>query len=177
MTNNTQIPDFEAIVKGFFSGLAHEVGDIAVAFFKEGFDKGGFTDYSFKEWPKRKDTLSHALMQKSFALKESIKVASATADRVEVVAGEGLPYAEIHNTGGIITIKVTDKMRRYFWYMFKSTQSAQWKWMALTKKETLTIRIPQRQYIGDSQTLLNNIDKFIAERIKTVQANMPTKPL
>lgn len=175
---NTSIeaPDFEAMVRAFFTGLAPEVGDIAVAFFRASFDNGGFTDYSFKEWPKGKD-ISRVLMQNTHALKNSIQVTSATADRVIVSAGEGLPYAEIHNTGGVITVKVTEKMRRFFWYKYKETEASYWKWMALTKKDVLTIKIPQRQYIGDSQALLNDIDKFIAERIKRVQANAPVRPL
>jgi len=85
---------------------------------------------------------------------------------VEVTAGEGVPYAAIQNNGGTITVKMTDKMRKYFWYMYKQTGKGMWKGLALTKKETLTIKIPQRQFIGNSDTLDKNIDKYIKAAMK-----------
>ena len=50
--------------------------------------------------------------------------------------------------------------------MYKKTQNEKWKWMALTKKETLTIKIPKRQFIGESETLMNELDKMFIDRIK-----------
>ncbi len=177
MNNNIPVPDFEALAKAFFDGLSPHIAEKAKGFFKGSFLKGGFTDYSFKAWPARKDGLSHRLMQQSHTLRDSITIAEASAERIVIDAGKGIPYANIHNTGGIINIKVTDKMRKYFWYEFKRTGNAQWKWMALTKKDQMTVHIPQRQFIGESQTLLNNINKFIAERIQKLQSNIPVKTL
>lgn len=166
-----QMPDFKKMVETFFEGLSINIGIKAAVFFKDSFNKGGFTDFSFIPWVRRKDTLAHGLMNLSGKLKESIHVAVATKDRVEVEAGRGVPYAQIHNWGGTITVRVTEKMRRYFWYMFKQTGSEKYKWMALTKKEVITIKIPKRQYIGDSQALVKEINEYIIKKMQQAQAN------
>ena len=38
--------------------------------------------------------------------------------------------------------------------------------MSEQKKETLTIKIPKRQFIGESETLMNELDKMFIDRIK-----------
>lgn len=49
------------------------------------------------------------------------------------------------------------------------TPSAQfWKGMALTKKKRLQIRIPQRQFIGESEELSQRINERI-EKLQTIQ--------
>jgi len=59
-----------------------------------------------------------------------------------------VPYAAIHEFGGTITVRITDKMRRFFWFKFRETRDEKYKWMALTRKQTFTIRIPARPYIS-----------------------------
>ena len=164
-----QIPDFEGAAERLLKNLPQEVAEMAKGFFKDSFHKEGFTDNSFIAWAKRKDTALHKILSNTHALRDSITIVSATMKRIEVEAGKGIPYAAIHNTGGTIVIRVTEKAKRYFWFMFKKTEDIKWKYMALTKKETLTIVIPQRQYIGESQQLLKNIDSLIISRIENLQ--------
>jgi len=175
MPDNFPIPDFEAMAAHLLNSIAPEIATEALAFFKGSFDKQGFTDYGFIAWPKRKDQEPHTLLFKSHALKDSLHIASQTASRIEIIAGEGLPYAEIHNKGGVINVTLTPKARKYFWYMYKQTENQKWKWMAITKKERLTIRIPQRQYIGSSQELDKHINRIIGEKLKQLRENAPTK--
>lgn len=165
---NTDLPtpDFRKIAEEVMKDLPKKAGEKALQFFLASFIKQGFTDTSFIPWVKRKDDLTHKLLNQSYALKESIKITKADFENVEITAGEGLNYAAIHNEGGTITVKVSAKMKRFFWYMYKKTQNEKWKWMALTKKETLTIKIPKRQFIGESETLMNNLDKMFIDRIK-----------
>lgn len=59
-----------------------------------------------------------------------------------------VPYAAIHEFGGTITVRITDKMRRFFWFRFKQTRDEKYKWMALARRQTFTIRIPARPYIA-----------------------------
>ena len=40
-----------------------------------------------------------------------------------------------------------------------------WKGLALTRKKKLSIRIPQRQFIGESEELNEKIEKKITEKI------------
>ena len=54
-----------------------------------------------------------------------------------------VPYAAIHEFGGTITVRITDKMRRFFWAKFRETRDEKYKWMALARRQTFTIRIPR----------------------------------
>lgn len=161
-----ETPDFAAMAAQLMNNLAPEIAKEAQAFFKSNFDKQGFTDYRFMAWPKRKDAEPHTLLFKSHALKDSVVIASQTPDRIEINAGQGLPYAEIHNKGGVINLTLTPKARKYFWYMYKQTENEKWKWMAITKKKMITVRIPQRQFIGNSKELDKRIDLIIRQTLK-----------
>lgn len=143
-----KVPDFEKIAKEALEGLPEKVGEKARAFFLSSFIKEGFTDTSFMAWPKRKDVLSHKILSQSLALRASVKVTQADLKRVVVNAGQGIPYAALHNEGGFISVTLTERMRRYFWYMYKKTGEEKYKWMAISKKDRLSMRIPKRQYIG-----------------------------
>ena len=160
------VPDFKKLAENVMKDLPEKAGEKALQFFLASFIKQGFTDTSFIPWVKRKDDLSHKLLNQSYALKASGKIDKADLTEMNISVGEGLNYAAIHNEGGTITVKVSAKMKRFFWYMYKKTQNEKWKWMALTKKETLTIKIPKRQFIGESETLMNELDKMFIDRIK-----------
>lgn len=101
-------------------------------------------------------------------------------------------YAPIHNWGGIVNPTVTDLMRRFAWYMFykssgksqkdatrhkkrkkdgsgkvlENTNAQFWKNLALTKKTKLNIRIPQRQFLGESAELSDAIAARIDSEIR-----------
>lgn len=96
-----------------------------------------------------------------------------------------LPYAAIHNEGG--EIKVTARMKRFFWYKYYSTtgsfgrrkdrslrkdkrnnqlttEAEFWKCMALMKVGA-TIKIPRRQFLGTSPEVEKTIREIIEENI------------
>ena len=54
--------------------------------------------------------------------KNSINITQADFSGVEITAGEGINYGAIHNEGGTITVKVTPKMKKFFWAMYKKTE-------------------------------------------------------
>lgn len=169
MSKINPAPDFRKMAKQALQDLPEKVGEKARAHFLMSFIKEGFTDASFIAWPKRKDQLDHKILSQSLALRNSIDVTRSDLKQVEVSAGQGLPYASIHNEGGTINVQVTQKMRKYFWYMYKKTKVTRWKWMALTKKERFIIHIPKRQYIGESYVLDQKIDKIFVDRIIEAQ--------
>ena len=106
-----------------------------------------------------------------------------------IVFTSNAPYAAIHNHGGEIT--VTRKMKAYFWHKYKEAQGG----FGYTKKGTMrndaknraltseaqfykamalqkvgkNIRIPQRQFIGNSpevekavrEIVIDNLEQFI----------------
>lgn len=86
------------------------------------------------------------LLMGSGALYDSINRNSGDS-WAEVWAGFGLPYARIHQTGGVTHPTVSPKARKFFWAMFFTTGDEGWKWLALTKKMNLTVSIPARPYM------------------------------
>lgn len=68
------------------------------------------------------------------------------------VKGSRVPYADIHEHGGTITVPVTERMRKFFWAQWYATGEDRWKGMALTKVASFTIRIPARPYLGPAFT-------------------------
>jgi hypothetical protein len=51
-------------------------------------------------------------------------------------------YAMIQDRGGTTHPTVTKRMKGWAWYMFYRTKEEKFKWIALTKKSKLTVRIP-----------------------------------
>lgn len=183
MNNNTPVPDFMRMAHELLKDLPREVAGMALKHFNDSFVKEGFTDNSFIAWPKRLDDLTfathHPILNKTGALMRSLVIRSATMDKIEIAAGDGLPYAAIHNNGGVIKIKITDKMRKYFWFIYISLTKhyanggnppdhiLKWKMMALTKKTEFTVHIAKKQFIGNSEVLMKDIDKHIVNKIIT----------
>ena len=56
--------------------------------------------------------------------------------------------------------------------MYYKTQNNSYKAMALTKKTSLTIHIPKRQFIGESYTLDKQLEKLIIEEIHRADENL-----
>ena len=50
--------------------------------------------------------------------------------------------------------------------MYQKTQNEKWKWMALTKKQTLKLKFPKRQFIGDSKVLMNDLEEWFFKEIE-----------
>lgn len=169
---NFQIPNFEDIARELFKNISPKVAQKARAFFLQSFIKQGFTDASFIPWVKRVDALPHKTLQQSLTLKNSLRIAEQSPERVVISAGEKLSYAAIHNEGGTISVRVTEKMRKYFWAMYYKTQNSRYKWMALTEKETFTIHIPKRQFIGESYTLDKQLEKLIIEEMLQAEKHL-----
>lgn len=62
--------------------------------------------------------------------------------------GNPLVYARIHELGGTTKPNVTKKMRAWSWHRFYETGDEIFKWLALTKKSKLIIKIPKRPYLS-----------------------------
>lgn len=56
----------------------------------------------------------------------------------EINSGRQIPYANIQDNGG--KIRITEKMRKFFWAMYAKTNQSKYKAMALTKNTHLTIK-------------------------------------
>lgn len=167
-------------MQDFSNILKNIIDDIAVEFseqYEENFRRKSFFNEAWKRSASPNKTGS--LMVRSGALKKSIR---HTKSATGILFYSRLPYSQIHNEGGEIT--VTHKMKRFFWAMHhkhsgsiktlkrggksksKSSvyadESAQfWKAMAL-KKEGSKIKIPKRQFIGDHPNFNSKIVRLKA---------------
>lgn len=150
--------------------LPAKVGSKVQASIRQNFRKGSF--YGGPAWktPLRLDSDGPAygpLLSGSNTLMSS----------VDYIVGPGrvalrtvLIYAPIHNDGG--EIAVTQKMKSYFWARYHeaggnnegemSSEAEFWRNMAL-KKVGSTIKIPQRQFMGEHP----EVDRIVRETITT----------
>lgn len=134
------------------------IGTESVNHFKQNFQRESFdgkTKWKTRATKRAGSTNSQKTLTKSTDLAESIdyKVQGKT-----IIIYTDKVYAQIHNEGG--EIQVTPKMKKQFWalhYQAKNDGDAdradQFKSMALAKK----IVMPQRQYMGESQELIDAI--------------------
>ena len=96
--HNFPTPDFITLGKEIKKGMFIIAERECLAFFKESFDKGGFTDVSFQKWEDRKQPdyrTGGALLNATGFLKDSIEVAKK--DSNSIIFGSyalGIPFKE-----------------------------------------------------------------------------------
>lgn len=161
--------------------LPVKIGAKAKSIFQENFRKGGFQDGGrFEKWPdtKRQGSGTGAssgrgpLLSSRKVLYNSI---GYTPGIGRVVISSNVIYAGIHNEGGVTHPKVTPKMRKYAWARYyeaggsKGTGDADfWKGLALTKKQTLNIKIPRRHFMGPTATLTNAVQTMVERDLTNI---------
>ena len=111
-------------------------------------------------WPPRKMGKRGSVLMVTGRLRRSIR-SQVTSDSVIWETSE--KYASIHNYGG--TIRVTAKMKKFFWYKYKATKDDAWKWMALMKTGSV-ITIPQRQFLGDHAEVRKRSEAVIQRNLQ-----------
>jgi phage gpG-like protein len=154
------------------SSAPKAIGRIAINFMEENFEKGGFqTETGIRKWKPRKydDGSGRGVLigKQSGRLMKSGTVFQADEKAVVVGVPDNIAeYGRIHNDGGTVRPKVTDKMKKFAWFKFKETKEDRWKWLALTKRKRLTIKIPKRQFLGNSTELNKRIKTFFHNAFK-----------
>ncbi len=121
--------------------------------FDQNFSKGAFFG---KPWKPRHDGVRTHL-NNSGKLRRSIR-SDIKNTSIEFSSSE--PYAGIHNYGG--KIRVTPKMKKFFWAKYLESGQPYWKSMALKPAGSFVV-IPQRQFIGDHPTLSKAIQQVIID--------------
>lgn len=184
MDKTNQIPDFRKLTHEIVNARARVAGVEAVKFFNENFVKEGFVDRSFSPWPRRVSPFGNTkLLLGAGKLARSVRPQTISPQSVIIISDT--PYSSIHNDGG--TIVVTEQMKKYWWVQYYnlsrkikktsrgrisqskpnqagSKKAAFCKAMALMKTGT-KIKIPKRQFMGHSETLMSNLDKWVATQI------------
>src|SRR5258706_1129383 len=154
----------------------NEVGEVLLKSVRENFEKGGRPT----QWiPSKKLSMRGGkTLIESGALMNSGHISSQSENHVELEWGQGLPYALIHQMGGVIEQILTDKQRRFFLRMhymnatiekirLKSavrglskldkisvqqlqllTKQPSDKWKAMALSAVLFIKEPSRRYVS-----------------------------
>lgn len=153
-------------------------GRIGVNYVRDNFRKGGFVNNGITRWKKSNrelhggtsaDANYRTLHSARDHLYGSTKYLPGNA---RVVIFNDVEYAAIHNRGGTVSPRVTPKMRKFAWAKYYAAGGGKknspvgpdanfWKGLALTKKIKLNIQIPQRQFLGDSKELRDEIENKI----------------
>jgi len=161
--------------------LPVKVGNMAKAHYQDNIrERQGFLNNGVKQWAPTKRQQSGgasaaanygALQSSRNHLYSSIKY---TPSDYRVRVANELKYAPIHNYGGTVSPTVTPKMRKFAWAMHykeagkDKNKDTQWKRLALTKKTKLNIKIPQRQFIGESRELNDEIHQTMDNEIRKI---------
>ena len=188
MANN--VPEIEKIIRKQLADLNRlrdrvlpvKVGRAVMESTRQNFREGGFYGREWKDTKRRTIGFADADGRYSPLLSRQNHLMSST----DYVPGNGrvtiqnkVEYAQIHNEGG--HIPVTVKMKRFFWAKYYSAgansqlyggknkqkadafagESGFWKGMALKKVGSM-IRIPRRQFLGDSP----QVEKIIEDITK-----------
>lgn len=169
--------------------LPVKVGVAAVAQVKDNFRKGGFDGQKWDEPYRRRLSFNGAAGKYGPLLSGTNSLMSANAYKPQpgkVMLYNPKPYALIQNEGGMI--KVTAKMKRYFWYRHRQAagnarktkggkksksqynqavnrEADFWKAMAL-KRTGSTIRIPARKFLGESREMRQLVNKIISKELQ-----------
>lgn len=88
--------------------------------------------------------LSRAVLGKGGMQHVSVVFTIAALEYTKTIT---VPYAAIQHYGGTIRLRVTSRMRRFFWAKFIETGDEKWKGMALSKKTHFEIKIKARPYV------------------------------
>jgi len=161
--------------------LPVKVGAMAKAHYQDNIrERQGFLNGGLKKWDKtnrqRSGGLSAAsnygaLQSSRMHMHSSIKY---IPNDYRVVVSNSLIYAPVHNWGATLNTSVTPRMRKWAWAKHyeeagsDKKKDTKWKRLALTKKTKLNIRIPQRQFLGESQELNAEIRRKMDNEILNI---------
>ena len=170
----TYIPgDFDKKMAKVLSKAPRALGSIAVSFFKQSFRNQGFTNDTLEPWKPRSGNKDNgrAILVKSGRLRNSIRIVKA--DTSVIIIGTDVPYAKIHNRGyvGGVTVKAhhRTKISKVLVYNIKSKKGRTVKTdtgRSQIQSFTRRIRMPKRQFMGNSAQLNKLIKQWFVSQLK-----------
>lgn len=198
-------PNIEEQVKRAVSGLSRlytrtlpvKVGTKAVSLTKQRFTDSAFSGRKWQEPYRRKLSFKGTQASYKTLLSGTNHLRDSTYFKPQpgkVYIRNQVDYAQIHNEGG--TIKVTAKMKRYFWYRYAAAKGARlvkkrgglrktkgnealtreamfWRNMAI-KREGSFIRMPRRHFFGPDANMEKEIRKIIEKEMQLFIKNYGT---
>lgn len=132
----------------------------ALVFFQDNFRRQGFLDKSLEKWKERSPNAprnkKRGILIDSGVLRNSLRVVKV--GRKSFVIGTNIPYAAIHNQGGKIDARVAVKSH--------TRRGRTGRHRVREHSRNLNITIPQRQFLGKSQTLRKELEKIFIEEVQ-----------
>lgn len=178
MQNTFAIKKLEQALLEVMHRLPKQIGAEAVRYSKASWQRQGWLGDTLKPWQQRKNdrgSRGRAILIKSGRLRRSIRVLRATPD--SIIIGTDVPYAAAHNNGfrGRVTVKEHTRNK----YSKKRVGTGKYTKNGNERKRTVTsvsgsrtvsshsrtMRIPKRQFLGDSPYLRRDIQRLIAAEI------------
>ena len=173
-------------------------GRIAKNHFQDNFHRSGFVNNGITPWKESK-RLSSGAKGANANYKTLLSSRNNLYSSIKYVPGDGkvkisttVSYASAHNFGETVKPKVTQKMKAWAWAKYfeetgikkgmdpaakkelnksASETAKMYKGLALTKKQSLSIKMPKRKFIGESAEL----NKAIADEIDSQILNILNK--
>lgn len=150
------------------------MGTEAQNHFKTSFRNQGFTDNGLETWQKRKRTRGgegRAILVKSGTLRRSLRKVRKGALSVSIISN--LPYATIHNEGGIIEKKARTHILSFnskgkFQRQRTEKQRSKTSYMQKAHIGAYKIKIPKRQFVGYSETLHRRLTNKIEYKLRNL---------
>lgn len=171
--SKVDISDFarklDAVSKAY-AKVPLEVAVLAERFSKERFRSQAWLDKSSEAWKPRAQrrkggqNKSQTLLVDKGQLKKSVRKISWNSQ--QVIIGSDVPYAQIHNDGGTIsaTQTVNSHKRKEFSRKRKGRKETVKEHSVKSFTRKVNIKIPKRQFIGNSETLKNQIIDHITNQ-------------
>lgn len=157
--NKNDVPDFLKMANGLKSSIRVHARKYCLEWFDNSFHNQGFTDASFKAWDKRKEPDKRpggAVLIDTTFLKKSLSVLEETENKISF--GTHVPYASVHNFGE--RVRAIQNVRGF--HRTKDGKRQQVK--PHTRK--IDFKMPQRQFIGESQLMMKGLDEYLMNEIK-----------
>ncbi|MDQ8012027.1 MAG: phage virion morphogenesis protein [Flavobacterium nitrogenifigens] len=158
MSKKIQIPDFFAIAEGIKTDARRYAKVFCLQWFDDSFQNQGFTDSSFQAWEKRKEPdrrSGGAILVDTTFLRKSLAVLAENRDKIQF--GTHAPYASLHNNGE--RMRVVQNVRAH-----SRTRKGKREQVKAHKRKIDT-RYPKRQFIGKSEKMMSELDKWLLNQI------------
>lgn len=157
--------------------LPKKLGQAAETHFRASFKNQGFTDRALVKWKPRAlpprtrsgKEKPHTILFNHGLLRNSVRLVRSTWNDIQVVAGgQHVPYARIHNEGGVISgsasVRAFDRRAH-----IRRTKRGKRVKVGPSSVRPYTRRmhtvIPRRQFMGDSHVLRMEMRGIIAKAI------------
>ena len=170
-------------LKKMAANMPRYIGIKAVNYYKENYHAGGYRDNGFHAWQMTKRQLAGGKAAASkygplFSSRNRLFSSINYRPQItSVIIYTDVPYAAIHNEGGTVTVPLTGKMRKWAWAMYYKNGGSKkgkvpspvadpYKWLALSHKSAISIKIPKRPFIYDSPEVRNMVKELMIEQGK-----------